>query len=50
MQNELFVAVFKNYIAKHKNVFYDLSVEKQISDSHALNLTIIGDQEVICIL
>lgn len=30
MQNELFVAVFKNYIAKHKNVFYDLSVEKQI--------------------
>ena len=30
MQSDLFVAVFKNYISKHKNVFYDLSVEKQI--------------------
>jgi hypothetical protein len=30
MQSELFVAVFKNYIAKHKNVFYGLTVEKQI--------------------
>lgn len=27
----LFMAVFKNYIAKHKNVFYDLSLEKRIS-------------------
>ncbi len=30
MQSELFVEVFKNYIAKHKNVFLDLSIEKQI--------------------
>lgn len=30
MQSELFAAVFKNYIAKHKNVFYGLSIEKQI--------------------
>ncbi|WP_223034449.1 glyoxalase [Hanstruepera marina] len=30
MQSDLFVAVFKNYAAKHKNVFYGLSVEKQI--------------------
>ena len=25
MQNHLLIVVFKNYIAKHKNVFYDLS-------------------------
>jgi hypothetical protein len=30
MQNDLLIEVFKNYICKHKNVFYDLSVEKQI--------------------
>jgi len=30
LQNDLFVEVFKNYVAKHKNVFYDLSVEKRI--------------------
>ncbi len=30
MQNDLFIEVFKNYSQKHKNVFYDLSVEKQI--------------------
>jgi len=30
MQHELFVSVFKNYIAKHKNVFYELTIEKQI--------------------
>ena len=30
MQNDLFVAVFKNYISKRKNVFYDLSIEKRI--------------------
>lgn len=30
MQNDLLIEVFKNYISKHKNVFYDLSVEKQI--------------------
>ncbi|QNJ98709.1 glyoxalase [Constantimarinum furrinae] len=29
LQNELLVAVFRNYIAKHKNVFYDLSLEKR---------------------
>ncbi|WP_347925875.1 glyoxalase [Pontimicrobium sp. SW4] len=30
LQNSLFVEVFKNYVAKHKNVFYDLSVDKRI--------------------
>ncbi|MBJ7882863.1 glyoxalase [Gelidibacter salicanalis] len=30
LQNDLIVAVFKNYIAKHKNVFYDLSLPKQL--------------------
>lgn len=30
LQNELLVEVFKHYIQKHKNVFYDLSVEKRI--------------------
>jgi len=30
LQSELFVEVFKNYVAKHKNVFYDLSLEKRI--------------------
>ena len=30
LQNDLFVEVFKNYVAKHKNVFYDLSIEKRI--------------------
>ena len=29
-QNDLFVEVFKNYADKHKNVFYHLTVEKQI--------------------
>lgn len=29
-QNELLVSVFRNYIAKHKNVFYDLSLEKRL--------------------
>ncbi|NNE76824.1 MAG: glyoxalase [Pricia sp.] len=28
-QNHLFVAVFKNYITKYKNSFYDLSLEKR---------------------
>ena len=31
MQNDLFVLVFKNYIQKHKNVFYDLSLEKKMN-------------------
>ncbi|MDO6517911.1 glyoxalase [Zobellia uliginosa] len=28
-QNDLLVAVFKNYIKKHKNAFYELSLEKR---------------------
>ena len=31
MQNELLIAVFNNYISKRKNVFYDLSLEKQLA-------------------
>lgn len=30
MQNHLLVLVFKNYIVKRKNVFYDLSLQKQL--------------------
>ncbi|MGJ8549512.1 glyoxalase [Winogradskyella wichelsiae] len=30
-QHNLLIAVFKNYITKHKNVFYELSLEKQLS-------------------
>ena len=30
MQNNLFLAVFKNYILKHKSVFYQLSLEKRL--------------------
>ena len=30
LQNDLLVAVFRNYARKHKNVFYDLSVEKRM--------------------
>ena len=30
LQNVLFIEVFRNYITKHKNVFYDLSIEKRI--------------------
>ncbi|MBT8303038.1 MAG: glyoxalase [Bacteroidia bacterium] len=29
LQNDFLILVFKNYIAKHKNVFYDLSLEKR---------------------
>ncbi|MUH36813.1 glyoxalase [Zobellia amurskyensis] len=29
LQNFMFLAVFKNYIAKHKNSFYELSLEKR---------------------
>ncbi|OEK08508.1 glyoxalase [Flavivirga aquatica] len=29
-QNDLLISVFKNYAAKHKFVFYDLSLEKRI--------------------
>ncbi|GGH42310.1 hypothetical protein GCM10011364_13730 [Mangrovimonas yunxiaonensis] len=31
LQNDLFIEVFKNYANKHKNVFYDLSGQKQIN-------------------
>ncbi len=31
LQNDLFVDVFKNYIAKHKNVFYQLTIEKRLN-------------------
>ena len=30
-QNQLLLAVFKNYIRKHKNKFYDLPVEKRLN-------------------
>lgn len=30
IQNDLLVAAFKNYIGKHKGVFYDLSLEKKM--------------------
>jgi hypothetical protein len=30
LQNYLLVEVFKNYIRKHKNVFYDLSIDKRL--------------------
>ncbi|MEZ4857647.1 MAG: glyoxalase [Flavobacteriaceae bacterium] len=30
LQNDLLVAVFRNYVAKHKNVFYDLSIDKRL--------------------
>lgn len=29
LQNPLLIAIFSNYIAKHKNVFYDLSTDKR---------------------
>jgi hypothetical protein len=31
MQHDLLIAVFNNYISKRKNVFYELSLEKQLS-------------------
>ena len=30
LQHDLLMQVFRNYIKKHKNVFYDLSVEKRM--------------------
>ena len=30
LQNDLLIEVFKNYVRKHKNVFYGLSVEKRL--------------------
>ncbi|WP_282122406.1 glyoxalase [Algibacter mikhailovii] len=29
-QNDLLIEVFRNYVAKHKSVFYDLSLEKRL--------------------
>lgn len=31
LQNNLLIEVFKNYIDKHKSLFYDLSLEKRIN-------------------
>lgn len=30
LQNDLLLEMFRNYIRKHKNVFYDLSLEKRM--------------------
>ncbi len=30
LQNDLFLAIFKNYIKKNKNVFYEINVEKRL--------------------
>ncbi|MDO5980548.1 glyoxalase [Flavivirga spongiicola] len=30
LQSDLLVAVFKNYVVKHKSVFFDLSIEKRL--------------------
>ena len=30
LQNELLIEVFKNYVSKHKNVFYELTLSKQL--------------------
>jgi hypothetical protein len=30
LQNDLLLSVFRNYVQKHKSVFYDLSIEKRI--------------------
>ena len=31
LQHDLFIEVFKNYIAKHKNMFYELSLENKLN-------------------
>lgn len=31
LQEELILEVFRNYIAKHKNAFYDLNLEKRLA-------------------
>jgi len=31
LQNDLFIAVFKNYVSKYKNDFYSYSVEKKLA-------------------
>ncbi|MDT0641733.1 glyoxalase [Zunongwangia sp. F363] len=30
LQNELLLAVFRNYVSKHKNAFYEISLEKRL--------------------
>jgi hypothetical protein len=30
LQNDLLLEVFKNYVRKHKNVFYDLPIDKRL--------------------
>lgn len=30
LQNDLLLEIFRNYVRKHKNVFYDLSIEKRL--------------------
>ncbi|RLJ68894.1 hypothetical protein CLV86_0283 [Lacinutrix venerupis] len=30
LQNDLLIAIFKNYIKKHKNVFYELTTERRL--------------------
>ncbi|WP_242204716.1 glyoxalase [Aestuariivivens insulae] len=30
LQNDLFIAVFRNYVAKHKSVFYGLTLQKRV--------------------
>lgn len=30
LQSDLLLAVFRNYVAKHKNVFYDLTIEQKL--------------------
>ncbi|PQB04429.1 glyoxalase [Aureitalea marina] len=30
LQNNLLLEIFRNYVRKHKNVFYDLSIEKRL--------------------
>ncbi len=31
LQNDLLIVVFRNYVSKHKNVFYDLSLQKKLN-------------------
>lgn len=31
LQNDLLLAVFRNYIAKHKNIFYNITTEKRLN-------------------
>lgn len=42
LQNDLLIEVFRNYINKHKNLFYDLSLEKRI---HYIENAILKDMK-----